>query len=65
NHKTIYVYRSEHGKTGFLRKEYLEETTQPTPPPKPQPSKQTTNNKIKFYSLNLLCNIYKIKNKYN
>ena len=53
--KSIYLYGSVNGKSGWVSKAYLVDTAKPTPTPKP--STPTTNNKLTVSSLNGVAQI--------
>ncbi len=54
--KSIYLYGSVNGKSGWVSKAYLVDTAKPTPTPTPKPSTPTTNNKLTVSSLTVLSN---------
>ncbi|UXT61852.1 glucosaminidase domain-containing protein [Staphylococcus aureus] len=55
--KSIYLYGSVNGKSGWVSKAYLVDTAKPTPTPTPKPSTPTTNNKLTVSSLNGVAQI--------
>ncbi|MBG3367908.1 glucosaminidase domain-containing protein [Staphylococcus aureus] len=55
--KSIYLYGSVNGKSGWVSKAYLVDTAKPTPTPIPKPSTPTTNNKLTVSSLNGVAQI--------
>ncbi|HDJ7777111.1 TPA: glucosaminidase domain-containing protein [Staphylococcus aureus] len=55
--KSIYLYGSVNGKSGWVSKAYLVDTAKPTPTPTPKPSTPTTNNKLAVSSLNGVAQI--------
>ncbi|MBS3398015.1 glucosaminidase domain-containing protein, partial [Staphylococcus aureus] len=55
--KSIYLYGSVNGKSGWVSKAYLVDTAKPTPTPIPKPSTPTTNNKLTVSSLNGIAQI--------
>ncbi|HDE3972219.1 TPA: glucosaminidase domain-containing protein [Staphylococcus aureus] len=55
--KSIYLYGSVNGKSGWVSKAYLVDTAKPTPAPTPKPSTPTTNNKLTVSALNGVAQI--------
>ncbi|MBE5674626.1 glucosaminidase domain-containing protein [Staphylococcus sp. SS35] len=55
--KSIYLYGSVNGKSGWVSKYYLADIAKPTPAPTPKPTTPTTNNKLTVSALNGVAQI--------
>ena len=55
--KSIYLYGSVNGKSGWVSKAYLVDIAKPTPAPTPKPTTPTTNNKLTVSALNGVAQI--------